>query len=45
MNIYVETNFVLELAFEQEQCPSCGKILQLHEIGKAKLITLACKSD
>lgn len=38
MNIYVETNFVLELAFEQEQCTSCEHILQLCEIGQAKLI-------
>ncbi|MGB7273013.1 MAG: PIN domain-containing protein [Geitlerinemataceae cyanobacterium] len=38
MNIYVETNFVLELAFEQEQCASCEQILQLCEVGKAKLI-------
>lgn len=38
MNIYVETNFVLELAFEQEQCLSCEQILQLCEAGQAKLI-------
>ncbi len=38
MNIYVETNFVLELAFEQEQCVSCEQILQLCEAGQAKLI-------
>lgn len=38
MNIYVETNFVLELTFEQEQCSSCEQILQLCEAGKAKLI-------
>ena len=31
MNIYVETNFVLEIAFEQEQCDSCEQILQLCE--------------
>jgi predicted nucleic acid-binding protein len=34
----VETNFVLELAFEQEQCVSCEQILQLCEAGQAKLI-------
>lgn len=28
MRIYVETNFVLELAFQQEQFVSCEKILQ-----------------
>lgn len=38
MNIYVETNFVLELTFEQEQCTSCEQILQLCEAGKATLI-------
>ena len=38
MNIYVETNFVLELAFEQEQSVSCEKILQLCEANQAKLI-------
>ncbi|MGF1515570.1 MAG: PIN domain-containing protein [Elainellaceae cyanobacterium] len=38
MNIYVETNFVLELTFEQEQAASCEKILQLCEADRAKLI-------
>ncbi len=38
MNIYVETNFVLELTFEQEQYLSCEQILQLCEAGKAKLV-------
>jgi predicted nucleic acid-binding protein len=38
VNIYVETNFVLELTFKQEQCSSCEQILQLCEAGKAKLI-------
>jgi predicted nucleic acid-binding protein len=38
VNIYVETNFVLELTFEQEQWSSCEQILQLCEAGKAKLI-------
>ena len=37
MNIYVETNFVLEIAFEQEQCDSCEQILQLCETEKATL--------
>ena len=37
MNIYVETNFVLEITFEQEQCASCEQILQLCEAGQAKL--------
>ena len=38
MNIYVETNFVLELAFEQEQSENCEQILQLAERNKIKLI-------
>jgi predicted nucleic acid-binding protein len=38
VNIYVETNFVLELTFEQEQGLSCEQILQLCEAGKAKII-------
>ncbi len=38
VNIYVETNFVLELTFEQEQCASCEQILQLCQAGQAKLI-------
>ena len=38
MNIYVETNFVLELVFEQEQFTSCEQILQLCDAGLAKLI-------
>ena len=38
MNIYVETNFVLEITFEQEQLASCEKILELCEAGKSNLI-------
>ena len=38
MRIYVETNFVLELAFQQEQFASCEKILQLCEAGQAQLV-------
>lgn len=38
MNIYVETNFVLELTFEQEQWVSCEEILKLCESRKARLI-------
>mgnify|MGYP002777125130 CR=1 FL=1 len=38
MNIYVETNFVLELTFEQEQWSSCEQILQLCEASQAELI-------
>lgn len=38
MNIYVETNFVLELVFQQEQLESCEQILQLCEAGRANLV-------
>ncbi|NOQ35339.1 MAG: PIN domain-containing protein [Methylococcaceae bacterium] len=38
MNIYVESNFVLELALMQEQHESCRKILLLCERKKANLI-------
>lgn len=38
MNIYAETNFVLELTFEQEQGSDCEQILSLCEAGQAKLI-------
>jgi predicted nucleic acid-binding protein len=38
MNIYVETNFILELVFEQEQCAICEKILGFCEAQKANLI-------
>ena len=37
MNVYVETNFVLELVFQQEQLVSCEQILQLSEAGRIKL--------
>jgi len=38
VNIYVETNFVLELVFEQEQHASCEQILALCESGQPRLI-------
>jgi len=38
VNIYVETNFVLELVFQQEQFASCEQILQLCEAGLAQLV-------
>lgn len=38
MNVYVETNFVLELAFMQEQHESCEGILTLCEAGSAHLV-------
>ncbi|HYW20898.1 MAG TPA: PIN domain-containing protein [Nodularia sp. (in: cyanobacteria)] len=38
MNIYVETNFLLELVFQQEKSASCEQILQLCEAELASLI-------
>lgn len=38
MNVYVETNFVLELAFEQEQCESCEQLILLAESRRIRLI-------
>jgi predicted nucleic acid-binding protein len=38
MNVYVETNFVLELVFQQEQYASCEEILRLTEVGQTHLI-------
>ncbi|MGE6760569.1 PIN domain-containing protein [Corallococcus interemptor] len=37
MRVYVETNFILELAYEQEQVESCEEILQLAETGALRL--------
>jgi predicted nucleic acid-binding protein len=37
MNIYVETNFVLELAFVQDEHESCERILESCEAGQAML--------
>ena len=37
MNVYVETNFVLELAFQQEQYASCEEILNLCTKGLSRL--------
>lgn len=38
MDVYVESNFVLELALLQEQHESCEKILRLCESGEVHLI-------
>jgi predicted nucleic acid-binding protein len=38
MNVYAETNFVLELTFQQEQHTSCEEILRFCEKGDIKLI-------
>ena len=41
MKIYVESNFVLELALQQEQASSCEKILDLCEEGDPQLVVPA----
>jgi hypothetical protein len=38
VNVYVESNFVLELALLQEQQASCTEILRLSETGKVRLV-------
>ena len=38
MNVYVESNFILEFALEQEQHASCEAILSLSERGHIRLI-------
>jgi len=38
MIVYVESNFVLELALEQEQYESCRKIISICESDKARLV-------
>lgn len=38
MNVYAESNFVLELAFAQEQREACEQILKLCEEGRARLV-------
>lgn len=38
MNVFVETNFVLELALDQEQRNSCLRLLELAEGGRIHLL-------
>ncbi|MDM8515013.1 PIN domain-containing protein [Desulfobacterales bacterium HSG16] len=38
MNVYVESNFILELALKQEQCSSCDAIMSLGEKRNIKII-------
>jgi len=38
VNVYVETNFVLELAFQQEEFESCEQILQRCEAKRIQLV-------
>ena len=38
MNVFVESNFVLELAFEQAQYPFCQRILAAAKTGQLILV-------
>lgn len=38
MNVYIETNFVLELTFHQEYSEACEELLQLSEQGRFHLV-------
>ena len=38
MNVYAETNFLLEVAYLQERCDSCNAILDLARHGSVSLI-------
>lgn len=42
MIVYVETNFLLELAFQQESYESCEEILRLANSGSISLVLPAC---
>ena len=41
MNVYVESNFVLEHALEQEQCESCEELIRLASAGSIRLLVPA----
>jgi hypothetical protein len=38
MNVYVESNFVLEQALEQEQCESCERLIGMASAGLLQLV-------
>ena len=38
MNVYVESNFVLEQALEQEQCESCEQLIGMASAGFVQLV-------
>ncbi len=38
MNVYVESNFVLEHALEQEECDSCAEIIRLASDDRLRLV-------
>ena len=41
MNVYVESNFVLEQALEQEQCESCQELVGIASAGSIRLVVPA----
>jgi len=41
MTAYVESNFVLEIALQQEQCDACNAIVELAEAGRLILVVPA----
>jgi hypothetical protein len=41
MNVYVESNFVLEQALEQEQCESCERLIGMASAGSVQLVVPA----
>jgi predicted nucleic acid-binding protein len=41
MNVYVESNFVIELALEQEEADSCSEIVDLAIVAKLELLVPA----
>ena len=41
MNVYVESNFILEYALVQEQYESCNQIITLAESGQVRLVVPA----
>jgi predicted nucleic acid-binding protein len=38
IHVYAETNFILELAYQQEQHASCEQLLRLAEAGQIRLV-------
>lgn len=38
MTVYIESNFVLEQALQQEECESCGEIIQLSSRAQITLV-------
>ena len=41
MNVYVESNFMLEQALEQEQCENCKELIGIASAGSIRLVVPA----